>query len=75
VGCADHDAFQRRDLLQRHSGQVRAVGEAVEGRVEIGAGVADHIDRSIWKVEPSSYSAADSARDQKSHIWGPGRPL
>ena len=32
------------ELLQREPGKVRAVGVAVERRVEIGAGVGDHVD-------------------------------
>src|SRR5258708_2025386 len=40
----DHDAFQVRQALQGEFRQVLAVGVTVERRVEVGAGVGDHLD-------------------------------
>ena len=41
---ADEQAWKRRELLELQTGDIGAIGVAVEGRVEIGAGIGDHVD-------------------------------
>ncbi len=52
VGGADDQAGQGGDAVQSDLAEVLAVGIAMEGRVQIGAGIADHLDPADLEFGP-----------------------
>ena len=50
----DEDAGHGGHPGQVEAGEVVAVGEAVERRVEVGAGVGDHVDAADLELEPGA---------------------
>ena len=72
---ADDERREVRELLQRQFGEVLAVGEAVERRVEVGAGVGDHLDLADVELGAGGVDLPRRfARQEVAHERG-GQPL
>src|SRR5690606_33020648 len=66
------DAGEVRRLLEGKVGQIEAVAEAMEGSVEVGAGVGDHVDAADLELGSFRVVAAGLLAGQVVGDHGPG---
>ena len=71
---AHHDGGQVDDAGERKGGQVDPVRVAVERRIEIGAGVATMLTRSMANSVPGALGFRESSRVRCGVTSGPGSP-
>ena len=63
------------ERVERQLGEILAVGVAVERRIEVGAGVGDHVDPADLEARALVVIGRRAPRVQKSQMCGAGRPL
>ena len=73
-GCRTTTPGRSASEFERQVGKILAVGIAMERRVQIGAGVRDHVDPADLEGRAVLIVRGRPSRVQKSQICGPGSP-